>query len=66
MRVTFYCDIVNLNGEVIEKDFDFDACTFDSQDDLDRYMRQNRYAEGEICGYWGNDKGILTDVVIED
>lgn len=66
IKATFICNIQNDNGEVIEKDFNFDDFKCDSQEDLEEYCRQNGYEINEPCGYWGDDVGILTEIITEE
>lgn len=65
LDVTFYCDIENEKGETIEQDFDFDNGYFINEEEIEKYMKKCNYEIGEICGYWGNDVGILKDITIE-
>ena len=65
INATFYCDILNEDGETIQEDFDFDKGTFESQEDLKKYMTNCNYEIGEPCGSWGTDVGILKEVMIQ-
>lgn len=65
INATFYCDIQNEDGETIHEDFGFDKGTFESQEELKKYMANCNYEIGEPCGYWGDDVGILTEVMIQ-
>lgn len=65
LNVTFYCDIENENGEIVEQDFDFDTCQFENKEKLEKYIKNCNYEIGEICGYWGNDIGILKEIFIQ-
>lgn len=65
IRVVFYCDIFSAEtGEKVEEDFAFDEGEFANQDKLDEYIKNRGYEIGEIFGYWGDDAGVLTDILI--
>lgn len=66
LKVTFYCDITNEDGEIIESDFDFDTGVFDNREELDKYMKNSGYVVGEPCAQWGDDIGILRDLFIDE
>lgn len=66
IKAVFYCDIQNEDGEIIQEDFDFDEGTFDTQEKLDKYMHLMGYEIGEPCGLWGNDVGILKEIVTDE
>lgn len=64
INANFYCDIQNKDGETIQKDFGFDKGTFESQEELKKYMSNCNYKIGEPCAYWGDDVGILKAVIL--
>ena len=66
LKVIFYCDIKTPEGEIINKDFDFDEGTFQDKTALERYCKHEGYVIGEPCGYWGEDTGILTEIVCDE
>ena len=66
IKAVFYCDIQNEDGEIIQEDFDFDEGIFDSQEKLDKYMYLMGYEIGETCAFWGNDVGILKEIVTDE
>ena len=66
IRATFYCDIISPTGEILEEGFDFDSITCDTREEVDTYIKNEGYVEGESVGTWGGDEGILTEIVVED
>lgn len=66
INVLFICDIESNNGELIERDFDFDRGTFDNIRNLEQYKDSCNYEIGKPCCYWGDDVGILKEIVIEE
>lgn len=66
VKAVFYCDIQSEDGEIIEEDFGFDQGTFESQEELRTYMANCNYEIGEPCGYWGDDVGILKEIVTDE
>ena len=66
IKAIFSCDIVDEDGEVIEEDFDFDEGLFENDNALEEYIQNSNYEIGEPCGYWGNDVGILKEIVRDD
>ena len=66
IKATFYCNIVNENEDIIESEFDFDNYQCNTREELDKYILDNGYQVGETCCYWGNNKGVLTEIFIDD
>ncbi|MBQ6907519.1 MAG: hypothetical protein IJQ28_03990 [Clostridia bacterium] len=66
LRVIFFCDIQNEDGDTIEQDFDFDNGVFESREELEKYCKFCDYEIGEPCGYWGNDVGILKEIFVDE
>lgn len=66
IKAVFYCDIQSEDGEIIEEDFDFDQGTFKSQEELDKYIKNCGYEVGKPCGYWGDDVGILKEILTDE
>lgn len=66
LKTKFYCDIHSEYGNIIEEDFAFDNGNFESQEELERYIKKCGYEIGEPCGYWGDDVGILKEVVTDE
>ena len=65
-KAIFICDIFNENGEKTQSEFVFDDITTDTAQEIDKYIIDNDYVLNEICGYWGNDYGILTEIVRDE
>lgn len=66
LKAVFYCNIQNPDGEIINEDFDFDEGTFPDKASLVQYCKSSGYIIGEPCGSWGDDVGILTDIVYDE
>lgn len=66
VKAVFYCNIMNDNGDIIEYDFDFDDIKCKTREEVDSYIKKSGYTVGESCGCWGEDIGILTDIVVYD
>ena len=65
ITATFYCNIIDPSGYIAEPDFDFDEGTFRNREELDDYIERNGYSIGEVCGYFGESIGVLTDIHYE-
>ena len=66
IKAVFYCDIQSEDGEIIEEDFGFDEGTFENQEELDKYIKNCGYKVGKPCGYWGDDVGILKEILTDE
>lgn len=64
IKAVFFCDIYQ-EDEVIDS-FGFDEGTFENQEELDQYIRTCNYEIGQPCGYWGDDVGILTEILTDE
>lgn len=65
IKASFYCSIYD-NDNVIDEDFCFDEYIAESQQELDEYIEKSNYKVNKICGYWGDNVGILKDIVIDN
>lgn len=65
IRAVFFCNIYR-EDDIMVEGFDFDEGTFESQEELDKYIKSCNYEIGEPCGYWGNDVGFLTEIITDE
>lgn len=66
LKAVFYCNIQTPEGEIINEDFDFDEGTFSDENELNKYCKNSGYEIGKPCGCWGDDVGILTNIVYDE
>ena len=64
IKAVFFCDVYQ-EDEVVDS-FGFDEGTFENQEELDQYIRSCDYEIGLPCGYWGEDVGILTEILTDE
>lgn len=65
-KASFYCDIVSADGEIVEKDFNFDDFVASSKEEMDEYIEKSGYKVGSCCGYWGDSQGIYKEALIHE
>lgn len=67
MKAVFWCNIYHEDtDEIIEEDFNFDEIECDTNEELQKYIKNCGYEIGCPCGFWGNNVGILTDISVRN
>jgi hypothetical protein len=67
IKATFYCDIIDDDGWIDEKNFIWDEQTFENQTQLDEYISQWGYVIGDPCFDNGDGSiGYLTEIFLDE